>query len=143
MKPHTLLYFLVLTPLFLTGCKVEPEAIQFGSDHCAYCKMTISDSKFGAELVTKKGRIYKFDAVECMVPFMMENPSEYAHIMAVAYDEPGELLPVEETHFLIADEIRSPMGANLAVFKNSLKGLELFPLSKAYSWEDLKLYFVP
>lgn len=140
---NSLFYTIALSVLAFVGCSVGPESIQFGRDHCEYCKMTISDSKFGAELVTQKGRIYKFDAVECMVPFMMENPNEYAYIMAVAYDVPGELTPVDELQFLIADEIRSPMGANLAAFRNSLKGGDLFPMGKPYSWEDLKLYFVP
>ena len=29
--------------------------------------MKIADGKFGAELITTKGRIYKFDDIHCMI----------------------------------------------------------------------------
>ena len=31
--------------------------------------MKISDGKFGAELITSKGRIYKFDDMHCMISY--------------------------------------------------------------------------
>ena len=33
------------------------------------CKMTLVDKKFGAEVVTKKGKVYKFDDLNCMIKF--------------------------------------------------------------------------
>ena len=42
---------------FLTGCSTEPLPIRYGQDNCDFCKMTISDHRFGAEIVTKKGKI--------------------------------------------------------------------------------------
>ena len=51
----------------------EPKPIKYGSDQCAYCKMTVSDPRFGTQLLTKKGRAYNFDDVQCMVAFVKEN----------------------------------------------------------------------
>jgi copper chaperone NosL len=36
----------------LAACTVEPEPLRFGKDGCHACKMTLMDSKFGAEIVT-------------------------------------------------------------------------------------------
>ncbi|ADR22688.1 hypothetical protein MATR_34660 [Marivirga tractuosa] len=103
--------------VFVSGCSIEPEPINFGKDHCVYCKMTIADPKYGAELVTKKGRIYKFDAIECMLPYMKENAdTEFGHTMAVAYDKPQSLQKVESLYFVKNAHFKSPMGKNLAAF---------------------------
>lgn len=37
--------------------------------------MTISDGRFGAELITKKGRVYKFDDLRCLINYKAENTS--------------------------------------------------------------------
>ena len=50
----TLLAFFVLT-----GCNPKPEKIAIGKDACAECKMTIMDPKFGGEIVSKKGKVFK------------------------------------------------------------------------------------
>src|SRR5690606_41500698 len=61
--------FVVLL-LVLTSCNVGPQAIDYGKDGCHFCKMTIVDKLHAAEIVTNKGKIYKFDASECMINFM-------------------------------------------------------------------------
>ncbi|WP_163377764.1 nitrous oxide reductase accessory protein NosL [Cyclobacterium sp. SYSU L10401] len=111
---------LLLFPVFLSACSTDPEPIAFGKDHCGYCKMTIADTRFGGELVTTKGKVYKFDAMECLLPYMNESKEqEYAHILGVAYDDPGNLLAVKQLHFVISEEYPSPMGAHLAGFQDS------------------------
>lgn len=134
--------FAVTLIALLTSCSIGPEPIRFGKDQCDYCKMNIADSKFGAELVTDKGRVYKFDAVECMVPFMKENPGEYAHVLAVPFDEPKSLHPVSTGHFVISDSIRSPMGANLLVFKNKSTAQEYAQSGKLYDWSGIEQYLL-
>src|SRR5690606_3250333 len=60
--------------LFITSCgNPQPQPIKLNSDACDYCKMTISDARFASELVTKKGRVYKFDDITCMVNYTKEN----------------------------------------------------------------------
>ena len=120
----------------LSACSVEPEPINFGNDHCVYCKMIISDPKYGAELVTDKGRVYKFDAIECMIPYFKENPeTKFNYIMAVAYDEPQKLKKVEELHFVQNEHFKSPMGKNLAAFSKEPKEFE------SLDWKQLKKSF--
>ena len=65
-------YFLIL--LVSVSCVTkEAEPIKLNSDACEFCKMKISDGKFGAELITSKGRIYKFDDMHCMISYHKEN----------------------------------------------------------------------
>lgn len=117
------LILLLFVAVVLVACSVSPEPINFGEDHCVHCKMKIVDPKFGGELVTKKGRIYKFDAVECLIPYMDENKAiEYVHILAIAYDFPKKLLNVNELSFEIDPAYNSPMGMNLAAFGNPKNG---------------------
>ena len=66
--------FLILGLLTLLSCthqKLEP--IKLNIDKCNNCGMTISDIKFAAELVTNKGRSYKFDDIACMMKYIYEN----------------------------------------------------------------------
>lgn len=108
----------------MTSCGVRPEPIVFGEDHCSHCRMSIADPKFGAELVTDKGKVYKFDAIECMVPFLQSNSdATYAHVLAIAYDEPGELKSVSDLKFVFSEDYKSPMGGNIAAL-NSTTALE-------------------
>lgn len=127
------LLFTICIISVLSACSVEPEPINFGNDPCVYCKMTISDPKYGAELVTDKGRIYKFDAIECMIPYLKDNPdTEFKYIMAIAYDEPKSLENVENLYFLQNEHFKSPMGKNLAAFANQPKEFEFL------DWQQLK-----
>ncbi|MBX2887374.1 MAG: nitrous oxide reductase accessory protein NosL [Ferruginibacter sp.] len=106
----------------LSGCKAGPEPIRFGKDACDYCKMTISDKRFGAELVTKKHKVYKFDDTHCLFGFQADGTvpqGDVAEIYLTDFDEPHALLNVKELVLLKADFIRGPMGGNIAAFKNN------------------------
>jgi len=56
--------------LLFISCSTKPQPIQYGKDVCDHCKMTIVDQKFGGEIVTKKGKAYKFDDLICMAKFL-------------------------------------------------------------------------
>ncbi|MCB0620489.1 MAG: hypothetical protein KDC41_17650, partial [Saprospiraceae bacterium] len=56
----------VLCIFLFLACRPAPQPIEYGSDLCDYCKMTIVDRQHAAEAVTGKGRAYRFDAIECL-----------------------------------------------------------------------------
>ncbi|MDH5605047.1 MAG: hypothetical protein OEY51_13950, partial [Cyclobacteriaceae bacterium] len=60
---------MIAVAVWVTGisCTPKPEEIKYGEDLCHFCSMAIVDDKFSAQYVTKKGRAYKFDAIECMI----------------------------------------------------------------------------
>lgn len=110
----------IITALFLTGCNHKPEKIVFGKDNCAECKMTIMDQMFGAEIVTKKGKNYKFDDVHCVAAFMKRRGVEMSDIhqtLFVNYNNSEEFITVTTAEFVVSSQLKSPMGGNAAAFK--------------------------
>lgn len=129
----------------LTSCNTEPTPLKIGVDHCDFCKMTISDNKFGAELITKKGKIFKFDDSHCVVSYLslLEKSGSAEDVGAIYftnYSGDHELINSNKAVFLQSDALKSPMGGNIAAFaskseldavKNRIGGTEL-------NWEQVK-----
>ena len=110
----------LISILFLS-CNTDPQPLQYGKDACYTCKMTLIDKKFGAEIVTAKGKVYKFDDMNCMVNFINSGYLEdetLEHILVVDYTQPGKLIPAEKAFYLKSDEIRSPMASGVAAFES-------------------------
>jgi len=82
--------------------------------------MTIVDQQHAAQYVTKKGKQFKFDAIECMVNELSEKEIETIGILLVSdYKEPGQMTSALDATYLISEEIKSPMGANLSAFESA------------------------
>ena len=135
--------FIALLLLFLS-CNVSPKPINYGTDGCHFCKMTIVDKVHAAEIVTKKGKVYKFDATECMIHFMEDfDTSQIEFYLSNNYTEPEKLIDATTATFLISKNIPSPMGAFLSAFKNK-EDAEQFQLEKGgelYTWSALLAKF--
>ncbi|WP_370478940.1 nitrous oxide reductase accessory protein NosL [Tamlana flava] len=137
----TLKNVLLLLLLTAWGCSVKPNPIDYGNDSCHFCKMTIVDKVHGAELVTNKGKTYKFDASECMINFMnqFEDSLEIKLYLTNHYKEPEILIDATNATFLISEKVPSPMGAFLTAFKNKVDA-EKTQSEKGgilFSWEEL------
>lgn len=138
-KPRTALLLLPLW-LVLQACSVQTEPIQYGHDGCAHCKMTIVDKKFAAELVTEKGKVFKYDDLGCMLSHMQENELTEAPIQVVAdYSRPGELIDVQTAVFVQDESLRSPMRGDLAAFTDAGKAGAQFASAKVMKWSDIEL----
>lgn len=108
----------------LTSCSSGPQPIKLGEESCAFCKMTISDNKFGAEIITKKGRIYKFDDTHCVLGFMKANTindNDIQDTYLVNFEEPHNFVSAQNAFLLKSSELRSPMGGNVAAFDEKTK----------------------
>lgn len=114
-------YLSILLLLGLLACQADPRPIELGKDACHHCKMTLMDPKFGAELVTEKGKIFIFDDVNCMLQYMDSEEGKeqvYKHVLVLDYLNPGVLLDVNYAHFLKSEEIQTPMASNVVAFPN-------------------------
>lgn len=127
----------------MVSCKVEPKEINYGNDHCLYCDMTVVDKKHASQYVTKKGRAYMFDAVECLVMKMNQEKNEklLAFILVADFEEPGSLVDARIATFLVSEKIKSPMGANLSAFKSKKTALKIQQEygGKLYTWSQIKI----
>lgn len=133
---------LLLLAVQMIACQPEKVPIDYGLDKCHFCKMTIVDQRFGAELVTSKGKVYKFDATECLIHFIdtKEVPArEMALLLTNTYDQPGDLLEVGQCSFLQCENMPSPMGAFINPFSNEDLARETLELNagRIYQWQEL------
>jgi copper chaperone NosL len=110
-KPNIGSVLLMLLSLMLFSCaNYNPEPIQLNVDNCDFCKMSIADGKFGAELITQKGRFYKFDDIMCMVNYCKENSAIKVTAFYVNdFSKENVLINVENAFFLTGGRINSPM----------------------------------
>ena len=138
-------FFLLLVVFF--SCEVKPEPIRFGKDACHHCKMTLMDPKFGAELVTKKGRIFIFDDVNCLSDYLKESTLEdvqIAHLLIIDFDQPETLIEAKSAFYIQAEEIKSPMASRIAAFssdKSRNNYLQEWEGSVAMNWDEMKNQF--
>lgn len=142
MKRKLPILFLIL--LFtIISCKVEPKKISYGKDHCLHCDMTVVDKSHVAQYVTKKGKAYMFDAVECLVHKISKenNEDQMAFILVADYENPGNLVDAKTATYLISEKIKSPMGANLSAFHSieTAKKVQSMHSGKLYTWSELKV----
>ena len=134
---------LFLAGVVTQGCSVEPDPIRYGKDACDHCKMTIVDQKFAAEIVTQKGKSFKFDDVACLVDYLTEGKvpeADLVFILVDQYNKPGELVDARQAVYISGDAIRSPMMGNTAAFPDAdaarAARTEL-AATKLRTWHDL------
>ena len=136
------LILLITISTFLSSCEVAPKEINYGDDHCKFCDMTVVDKTHSAQYVTKKGKAYMFDAVECLVREIVRNDIENTleFILVADYSNPGKLINATKATYLISEAIRSPMGENLSAFgkQEDAKNIQKEHSGNIYTWEELK-----
>ena len=137
---------IILLGLSLVACNVEPEPLYFGKDGCHSCKMTLMDNKFGAEIITSKGKIYKFDDANCMLTFYTSGlvpVEEVKEILIVDFSKPAKLINARNALYVKSESIKSPMASNVAAFESNedLKKFNAEWNGIPLSWGELQTQF--
>lgn len=137
-----IILFFSLMMLVISSCSKQPEPIAYGEDECEFCKMIVMDKRYGAELVTDKGKIYKFDSVECLVGYIDNkklNEKDYSSVWVGNYSNPGNLIDASKAIYLKNDELRSPMGLNVLAVETQDQFDIIFEKDggKKLVWKDL------
>lgn len=140
--------FLLFIIILWTSCSTSVRPISYGKDACEHCRMTIMDKKFGAELITKKGKIFVFDSDECLAQYVIKNPEQekdMAAIWVADYENAGELVELSKAFFVKSAYIISPMGEGLASFSNEPTAQKIATefKGKILSWAELKATVKP
>jgi len=107
--------------LMFCSCKSQPEPIKIGRDVCAYCKMTISDPRFGGEIITGTGKVYKFDDIRCLQEYVAAQPEPDKTNEAVYlcdFSDNHNLLPANSSFILKSRDLKCPMAGQSAAFGN-------------------------
>jgi copper chaperone NosL len=120
-----LLSYLITALLFgvlCVGCSApQPVPIRYGEDTCAYCRMTIVEHNFGAELVTDKGKVFSFDSIECLAAFTVKDnipQSEIHSLWVTDFQVEDSLLNANGVFFVHSANMNSPMGMGLFAFSS-------------------------
>ncbi len=136
-------FFLGFLFLFLSSCSSKPEPINYGTDNCGLCKMTIIEKEYACELVTTKGKILKFDDVNCMIKYLKTSQTtdkDYAFMMVNDFENPKNFIDVRKLNFVSGEAYKSPMRGDLAAFsnlRNIEKAKQKDPNIKVFSWKEL------
>lgn len=124
MKKLTLITTVVL---LAASCSMGPQPIHYGEDNCVLCEMTIMDKRYGTEIVTKKGKVFKFDSVECLVDYLKKNEAdsaEFRHVLITPFNQPGKLADARQSYVLHSKNLPSPMGLYLTAFADEATAME-------------------
>jgi copper chaperone NosL len=135
---------LIFSTLLLSGCSIEPEPLVYGKDQCHSCKMTLMDQKFGAELVTHKGKVYKFDDINCFLNFYNSNTvnkDDFRFKLVVDFSHPEKLVDAETAFYLMSAQIKSPMASQVAAFESSHPEFSAQWDARAFDWAGLQNQF--
>lgn len=133
---------LLCSTILLPGCSTKPEAIKPGIDNCYFCKMTVTDARFASELVTKKGKICKFDDMHCLLAFLKMDSTirnDISGIYLTNFNNDKEFLHADKALLLQSDELKSPMNSNTVALGNAdqMKKMQEQYKGKTLSWKDL------
>lgn len=139
MKSFASIFFVSFLVFF--SCTIESEKINYGKESCHFCSMTIVDKQHASEVVTTKGKVFKYDAIECMINDLNQRKNlEIGLLLVNDYAQPGTFLKAEDASYLISEGIKSPMGAFLSAFGSNdqaQKPLEEYG-GKIYNWESIQ-----
>ncbi|MFI5151262.1 MAG: nitrous oxide reductase accessory protein NosL [Bacteroidia bacterium] len=127
--------------LLLSSCSTRVSPLQYNRDNCEYCKMKLVDEKFGAELITVKGKTMKFDDAGCMLNLEKESlgADQIQEEWVADYMHPGNLIRAFAAVFLKDSLLKSPMGSNLAAFDASRNDIPAHhSASERITWTEVK-----
>lgn len=134
--------FSLLLITLLAGCSKEPEDIRLNFDDCYSCRMSISQEKFAAQIITNGGKSLKFDAVECLIDATRETElmGKIAALYVRDYST-SEWIDALQAFYVKDSSFNSPMGLDAAAFKlrSTAESETAGRGGKMLNWQDLRL----
>lgn len=121
----SILLLLILLTLLLFSCGSNPEPVNYGHDECDFCRMLITDNRYGAELVTDKGKIFRFDEAGCLIEYaIVKNLIGDANqqFLVTDFSKPETLIDATRAFYVENENFRSPMGLNVSAFAEETTG---------------------
>ena len=133
----------IISIIIFNSCSVEPREIKYGEEVCNFCSMTVEDTKHASQIISKKGKIFTYGSIECM---MRDNLNSYNDLILASvndFESEKALINAEDSYYLIHEGFKSPMGANLSAFKDRKIAEKLNGDHKGQvlNWEQLKIHF--
>ena len=118
------LLILFILPVITACTGSEPVPFKLGKDGCDHCKMTIMSNKHGLELITDKGKIYKFDDLSCGITYSKLHTTSGDKLYAVDYNT-GAFLEANTAFYVKSDKNKTPMNSMILAFKSKTEAEKL------------------
>jgi copper chaperone NosL len=105
--------------------------------------MSIVEKPFATELITKQGKIEKFDSIECLAAYILKEiiKNDKIHSLWVTdYQENDKFIEAKNAFYINSKSIRSPMGMFLSAFKNQEEAIKTLndKEGKILNWDEVK-----
>ena len=99
---------------------VGPQTMAYdGSESCDYCRMAITDARYGTQLITTTGKTLRFDSIECLASYYAgaRDGGTVASVWMSDAAHPGVFVSSGNARFVRrAGSTGSPMGLGLTAF---------------------------
>ena len=96
----------------------EPVAIE-ANDMCSFCRMSISEKRYAAELIDEEGEVFKFDDIGCMANFIKQKRNNATIDARFVMDfDRREWLKAENAFYVRSSELTTPMNGGIVAFKD-------------------------
>lgn len=133
----------LLLSLMLAGCgSPGPRTVRYGAELCEHCHMTVSDPRFGGQLVTRKGRVFVFDDAGCLATFVntgMVRPDEVQSVWVNDFLDSRNLLEAGAATYLEVQDLRTPMGSGVIAVSSPHEADSLVTITggRILTWPDV------
>ncbi|MEI6946967.1 nitrous oxide reductase accessory protein NosL [Paraflavisolibacter sp. H34] len=132
----------------LPSCTTGPQPFAYGKDGCHFCKMTIITPGFGGELITRKGKIYKFDDLHCLLAFLKKGEIKAENIdrtLVADFKNDNRFLEAATAAYVQGGQLHSPMNANTAALADAATAATVAQTTggKRTDWNTLYNSFRP
>ena len=103
--------------LLLLACGTPgPVALRWDEESCRHCHMILADRRFGAEVVTTRGRALSFDDAGCAANHLATGATpaaEVSSVWVIDYTHPGILIAADSALFVRSSAFHTPMGSGV------------------------------
>jgi nitrous oxide reductase accessory protein NosL len=143
-----LLWLMLVFTLALAACGGAPSAeptpptIHYGEDICDICGMIISEERHAAAYVTQDGVGHVFDDIGDLVRAYLVAQEEVTAFFVHDYQD-KVWLRAETAHYVLSEELTTPMASGLAAFASSQEAQALATnlQGQVLTFEDLLAHY--
>lgn len=118
-----------LLALLVAACGVTgPVPLAWNEATCTHCHMTLADQRFGAEIITTRGRALPFDDAGCAAKHLVtgETPAnEVSSVWVIDYTRPDSLLAADSAVYVRSADFHTPMGSGVVAAPDSAAARQL------------------
>ncbi len=145
---------LVVTLAFTAGCQADPppqdaageihetDRMVYGQDQDPFCGGEVEEVRWGGEVQTQDGEVFRFRSVECLAAFLLEGrvpDSRVEKIRVVDFPSGWKLIDAKEATFLQTPNLSSPDRLNLMAIQGDrmIRNLHDAYTGRLMGWDEV------